>query len=471
MYEYETVGAIVFVLVLVFLIWAARYTKCGPNEVLIISGRRHRLTEGEAKKQVGYRVIKGGGTFVWPVKEQVKRMSLELMNLEVRTADVYSIHGVPITVEATAQIKIKGDDQSIMTAAEHFLSRSKDDIMKTALQVTEGYIRSTISSLTPEEIYQKRRDFASKVRDGASQDLGRMGLEIVSLTIKSVTDQQGYLDSLGRPKIAQVKRDALIGEAMADEEAKTVRFQADAKIELSRRDFEMRRAEYEAEIAQKKAVSDLSYDLQKYKTEQLVKQEEVRVGIVEKEMSTDLAEREIARKEKALLAEVVKPAEAERKKIEILSEAEKFHLIEEAGGRAQSIRSVGLAEAEVTKQKGLSEAETMHRKAEAWGEYNEAAVTSMFVDVMPKMAEAVAAPLSKTEKIVIISNDGSSAGANRITRDITGIIAEMPAVVESLTGMRLRDIVKKVPGIKDMLKTEEPEPSESESSCSEEGTP
>jgi flotillin len=471
MYEYEILGAIAAVLVLLFLVWAARYTKCGPNEVLIISGRKHKLSEQEGKRPVGYRVIKGGGTFVWPVKEQVKRMSLELMNLEVRTADVYSVYGVPITVEATSQIKIKGDDQSIMTAAEHFLYRSKDDIMKTALQVTEGYVRSTISSLTPEEIYQKRRDFASKVRETATPDLGRMGLEIVSLTIKSVTDSQGYLDSLGRPKIAQVKRDALIGEARADEEAKTVRFQADTKIELSRRDFEMRRAEYEAEIAQKKAVSDLSYDLQKYKTEQLVKQEEIRVGIVERELSTELAEKEIARKEMALLAEVVKPAEAEKKRIEILSEAEKFRLMEEAGGKAQSIRDVGLAEAEVTKQKGFSEAETMHRKAEAWGEYNEAAVTSMFVDVLPRMAEAVAAPLAKTEKIVIISNDGASAGANKITRDITGIMAELPTIVESLTGMRLRDIVKKVPGIKDILKEEEPEPSGSEVACSEEGTP
>jgi flotillin len=300
-----------------------------------------------------------------------------------------------------------------------------------------------------------------------------MGLEIISLTIKSVTDSQGYLDALGRPKIAQVKRDALIGEARADEEAKTVRFQADTKIELSRRDFEMRRAEYESEIAQKKAVSDLSYDLQKFKTEQLVKQEEIKVGIVEKELSTELADKEISRKEKELFAEVVKPAEAEKKKIEILSEAEKYRLTEEAGGMAESIRATGLAEAEIIKQKGFSEAETMQKKAEAWGEYNEAAITSMFVDVMPRIAEAIAAPLAKTEKIVIVSNDGKSTGANKITGDITQILAQLPTIVESLTGVKLSDIVKRIPGIGGMLKTETGTipVTGSEEACSEEGTP
>jgi flotillin len=140
---------------------------------------------------------------------------------------------------------------------------------------------------------------------------------------------------------------------------------------------------------------------------------------------------------------------------------------------AESIRATGLAEAEIIKQKGFSEAETMQKKAEAWGEYNEAAITSMFVDVLPKMAEAVAAPLAKTEKIVIVSNDGKSAGANRITGDITQILAQLPTVVESLTGVKLSDIVKRIPGIGGMLKTETGTipVTGSEETCSEEGVP
>ncbi|MEM2989670.1 MAG: SPFH domain-containing protein [Halobacteria archaeon] len=448
---WEYIGAIVVIAIVLFIIWAARYTKCGPNEVLIISGSKRKLGE----KVVGYRIIRGGGTFVWPIKEVVHRMSMELMNLEVRTPEVYSLHGVPITVEATAQVKVKGDDESIIVAAEQFLSRSRDDIMKTALQVIEGHMRATISTLTPEEIYQKRKELADKVKAAASSDLGKMGLEIISLTIRSISDSQGYLDALGKPRTAQVKRDALIGEARADEEAKTFRYQADIKIEEARRDFEIKKAECESAINQRKAESDLSYDLQKYKTAQLVKQEEIKVGIVEKELSAELAEKEIARKEKELLAEVVKPAEAERKRIETIALAEKFRVIAESDGESESIRSKGFAEADVIKQKGSSEAETMQKKAEAWSDYNEAAVIEMFVNVLPKMAEAVALPLSKTEKIVVVSSDGGSAGASKITRDVVNVIAQLPPVVESLTGVKLEELVKRIPELKVAVKKEE----------------
>jgi flotillin len=443
MWEY-IIAVIIPIVAVVFIVWALRFRKCGPNEVLIISGRKRRLGDGRV---VGYRIIRGGGTFVWPISEQVGRMSMELMNLDIATPEVYSLHGVPITVGATAQVKVKGDDESIAIAAEQFLSKSRDDIMKTALQVIEGYMRATISTLTPEEIYQKRRDLADKVKAAASSDLGKMGLEIISLNNRSIVDSQGYLEALGKPKTAQVRRDALIGEARADEEAKTFRYQADVKIEEARRDFEIKRAEYESSINLKKAESDLSYDLQKYKTAQLVKQEEKRVGIIEKELAAELAEKEIARKEKELFAEVVKPAEAEKTRIENLAEAEKYRQIAEAYGSAESIKAKGFAEANVIKQKGAAEAETMQKKAQGWSEYNEAAITEMFVNILPKMAEAVAAPLSKTEKIVIVSSDSGSAGASKITGDITKVIAQLPVVVESLTGVKLEELVKRIPGI------------------------
>jgi flotillin len=361
---------------------------------------------------------------------------------------------VPITVGATAQVKVKGDDESIAIAAEQFLSKSKDDIMKTALQVIEGYVRSTISTLTPEDIYQKRREMADKVKAAASSDLGKMGLEIISLNNRSIVDSQGYLEALGKPKTAQVRRDASIGEARADEESKTFRYQADIKIEEARRDFEIKRAEYESSISQRKAESDLSYDLQKYKTAQLVKQEEKRVGIVEKELAAELAEKEITRKEKELFAEVVKPAEAEKTRIENLAEAEKYRQIAEAYGSAESIKAKGFAEANVIKQKGAAEAETMQKKAQGWSEYNEAAITEMFVNILPKMAEAVATPLSKTEKIVIVSSDAGSAGASKITGDVTKVIAQLPVVVESLTGVKLEELVKRIPGIGSSQKAE-----------------
>lgn len=421
------IAGVVAALIITLIIAAASYRKAGPNEVLVVSGGGREP-----------RLIHGGGTIVWPVLEQARSLSLELMNLEVRTPEVYTVHGVPVAVDGVAQVKIGGDAQSIVRAAELFLSRERDEIMKTVLQVVEGHMRAVLGRTSIEDLYTKRQEFADEVKARASRDLDSMGMEIVSLTVRNISDPRGYLEALGRPRTAQVKRDALIGEARADEEAKTFRYEADTRIEEARRDYEIRRAEYEAAISQKRAEADLAYDLQRYKTAQEVKREEVQLGILEKELQTELARKEVARKEEELLATVIKPAEAERKHIELLALAEQFRREAEGRGDAEAVRV-----------KGMAEAETMERKAAAWAQYNQAAVTEMFVNILPKMAEAVAAPLAKTERIVIVSTDGSGgAGASRVTQDIAQVIAQLPPVVESLTGVKLEELLKRVPGLK-----------------------
>ncbi len=383
-----------------------------------------------------------------PIKEHVQRLSLELMTLEVRTPDVYTVKGVRVTVDAVAQVKVKGEEGSIVAAAEQFLSRSQEDIMRIVLQTVEGHMRAILGTMTIEDIYTKRREFAEKVKDAALPDLSKMGMEIISLTIRKVTDDQGYLEALGKPRIAQVKRDAVIGEAEAEREAQEVRFSADTKVEEARRDMEVKKAEYSAAINQKRAESELAYELQRYKTTQSVKEEEVNVAIVERRKSVELEEMEILRKEKELKAAVEKPAEAEKHRVEVLAEAEKYKLMTEATGEAEATRSKGFAEAEVIKAQGHSEAETMMEKAQSWGNYNEAAVTEMFVNILPKLAQAVSEPLSKTDKIVLISGNGDSAGASKVTRDVTQVIAQLPPVIESLTGIKLEDLIERIPGLK-----------------------
>lgn len=443
--------AIVFgiAILISFIIWGSGYTKVGPNEVLVISGRKRTVIEppGE-RKTVGYRLVKGGGTFVLPIKEHVQRLSLELMTLEVRTPDVYTVKGVRVTVDAVAQVKVKGKEESIVVAAEQFLSRSQEDIMRVVLQTVEGHMRAILGTMTIEDIYTKRREFAEKVKEAALPDLSKMGMEIISLTIRKVTDDQGYLEALGKPRIAQVKRDAVIGEAEADREAQEVRFAADTKIEEARRDMEVKKAEYSAAINQRRAEAELAYELQRYKTSQRVKEEEVKVAIVEKQKSVELEATEILRKEKELKASVEKPAEAERHRIQTLADAEKYRLMAEATGQAQSTRSKGFAEAEVIKAQGRSEAETMMEKAQSWSNYNEAAVTEMFINILPKLAQAVSEPLSKTDKIVLISGNGDSAGASKVTKDVTQVIAQLPPVIESLTGVKLEDLIERIPGLK-----------------------
>ena len=215
------VAAFLFVFFMFVGIWASRYTKVGPNQVLVISGRKHRIVDPDgATRDIGFRIVKGGGVFVWPVYEKVDLLSLELLTIDVQQEqDVYTSKGVPVRVDGVAQIKVKGDDVSIATAAEQFLSKDTDAIKNIAMQTLEGHLRAILGTMTVEDIYQNRDAFAQKVQEVAAGDMANMGLGIVSFTIRDIKDSQGYLDALGKPRIAQVKRDAQIAQAEADRDA------------------------------------------------------------------------------------------------------------------------------------------------------------------------------------------------------------------------------------------------------------
>ena len=238
-----------------------------------------------------------------PVVEKVDILSLELLTIDVQTPEVYTSKGVPVRVDGVAQIKVKGDDVSISTASEQFLSKKTDAIKNIAMQTLEGHLRAILGTMTVEDIYQNRDAFASKVQEVAAGDMANMGLGIVSFTIRDIKDGQGYLEALGKPRIAQVKRDAVIAQAEADRDAmirssqaaqagQEAKYQADSKIAQAQRDYKSNLAQYEAAVNQKKAEADLAYDLQKYKTGQLVKAEEVQVSIVEKQKQIELQQQE-----------------------------------------------------------------------------------------------------------------------------------------------------------------------------------
>ncbi len=470
----SVVGGVVIVVLMFFYTIARRWVKVGPNEVLIVSGGRHKVRNPDGTvEHLGYRIRKGGGTFVWPIIEQVQRLLLEVMTLNVTTPEVYSIQGVPVTVEGVAQVKVGGDDVSIRTAAEQFLSKRQDETLRVALQTIEGHLRAIIGTLTVEEIYRDRQAFAQKVQEVAGSDLANMGLVVVSFTIRDVRDTQGYLDAIGKPRIAMVKRDAIIGEAEAQRDAtiksaqanmagQVGKFEADSKVAEAQRDYEINVATYQMLSRAKKAEADLAYDLQKFKVEQEVTKERVGVEIAERTRQIELEQQEIARKEKELTATVQKPAEAERFRIQQLAEAEQYRLRAtaegesdrerlEGEGEAAAVRAKGLAAAEVVKATGFSEAEAMTRKAEAWRLYNEAAITQIFLDKLPEIAAAISAPLSKMERMVVVSmGDGHAGGtgAARVTQDVTSIIAQLPAVIEALTGMKMDDLLSKLPKLK-----------------------
>src|SRR5258707_278694 len=363
------VGALLAVFFSFAMIYASRYTKAGPNEVLVISGRKRRVLDPDGTaRDVGFRIIKGGGVFVWPVFEKVDLLSLELLTIDVQTPEVYTSKGVPVKVDGVAQIKVKGDDVSIATAAEQFLSKGTDEIKSIAMQTLEGHLRAILGTMTVEEIYQNSDAFASHVQEVAAGDMANMGLSIVSFTIRDIRDTQGYLDALGKPRIAQVKRDATISQAESDRDSQIrsaqakqagqeAQFAADSKIAEAQRDYQSNVAQYQAVVNQKKAEADLAYDLQKYKTGQLVKAEEVQVNIIEKQKQIELQQQEIQRKQKELEANVQKPADAERYRVETLANARKFQLEAEAGGTAAASKATGFASADVARATGLAEAE------------------------------------------------------------------------------------------------------------------
>src|SRR5256714_4642864 len=419
-------GSVLAALALIaFAVWAHQYTKVGPNEVLIISGRK------------GYRIVRGGGTYVRPFREKVQRLSLELMQFDVRSAETYSMHGVPVQVDGVCMVKIDASDAGSEHAAQSFLSRGRDDIVRSAMQAVEGHLRAAVGSLPIEDIYRERQKLVAATRELAEPDLENMGLQVVSLTIRNVADKQGYLEALGRPRTAQVKRDAIRGEAEAEREAKEARYRADTAIQQARRDYEVQKSSFAAEGRRAAAESELSYDLQRAISRQQVRAQELQVEIVERQKAVELMQAEVERRKRELEAEIVEPALAKAREIAAVADAHR----EEAA-------AMGAGEADALRLKGLAEAEAMAAKARSWGDYNEAAITDRVLGILPELAAAVSAPLAKTDKIVMIGGNGSGAGASKITSDVTQIMTELPEVLEALTGMKLGDIAKRVPGVK-----------------------
>jgi flotillin len=431
------------------------FRKAGPNEAFIIYGMR------------GTRVIKGGGAIIVPLIESFRSLSLELMSFDVAPQQsLYTKQGVAVTVEAVAQIKVKSDKVSIETAAEQFLSKTPQQREGLIRLVMEGHLRGIIGQLTVEEIVKQPEMVADRMRATCADDMNKMGLEVVSFTIKEVRDKNEYIANMGRPDIARIKmqadiaaaeaeRDTAIKRAEAQREAAVKQADADKERVLAQslsmaaqaeaqRDLEIRKAQYVETVKRQQAQADKAYEIQSQVMQQQVVTESVRVQQIEKQEQIKVQEAEIIRHEKELVATVLKGAEIERARIETLAAAERQRLISEAEGRASSLRAQGEAEAEIIFKKGEAEARAMNVKAEAYQEWNQAAVVDKLMTQMPEMVKAMVAPLAQIDKITVISNDAHSAGAHKVTGDLTAIASQVPALFEALTGMNIAELMGKV---------------------------
>lgn len=417
------------------------FVTCGPNEALVVSGCCH------AKPLL----VPGGRAFVWPTLQCVQRISLNTMTLQVESPTVYTSQGVPISVTGIAQVKIQGQNEEMLLAAcEQFLGKSDAEIQHIALVTLEGHQRAIMGSMTVEEIYKDRKKFSKHVFEVASSDLVNMGITVVSYTLKDIRDEEGYLKSLGMARTAEVKRDARIGEAearkdatikeaIAEEQRMASKFVNDTEIAKAQRDFELKKAAYDVEVQTKKAEAELAYELQAAKTRQRIKEEQMQIRVVERKQEIAVQEQEMQRREKELIATIRRPAEAEKFKLEKLAEANRARLIMEAEAEAETIRLRGEAEAAAIQAKAKAEAEQMSKKAEAFREYRQAAIVDMLLDTLPKMAAEVAAPLSQTKKITMVSSGTGEVGASKITSEVLDIVTKVPEMVKAVTGV---DIMK-----------------------------
>jgi flotillin len=442
--------------------WFARlYRQAGPNAALVVYGVR------------GTRIIKGGGTMLVPMLERYQELSLELMSFDVAPEqDLFTRQGVAVTVEAVAQIKICSDTGSVETAAEQILSktpREREDLIRL---VMVGHLRGIVGQLTVEEIVKQPDMVSERMRSTCADDLHKMGLTVISFTIKEVRDKNEYIANMGRPDVARIRRDAdvataeaerdtKIRRAIAEREAAVARASADQErvlaetLSLTRQaeaeqDLQVRRAQVLETTQRQKAQADKSYEIQSNIMQQQLVLEQVRIQRVEREELAKVEEAEITRREKELIASVLKQVEVERQRIEMMADAERQRSIREAEGNARAIELVGLAEAGILRRKGEAEAAAMHAKAAAYQQYNQAAVVDRLIATMPELLRALASPLANVDKITVVSTgDSDTTGVNKLSRDMTTMAAQVPALLEAFTGLRLDDLMRKVRAISD----------------------
>lgn len=468
------IGLAVVLLVILGLV-ASMFRKVGPNQAMIVYGFG------------GTKVVVGGGSVVWPMVQQSRELSLELMSFDVAPANsFYTSQGVAVIVEAVAQIKVKSDQVSILTASEQFLNKEAPEREALIRLVVEGHLRGIIGQLTVEQIVKEPEMVSEKVRSQVADDMSKMGLEVVSFTIREIRDESEYILNMGRPDIAAVKRqadiataeaerdiaikraqavkEARVAEAMADQETTIAQTASQVKQSEAVRDLEVKKAEYATTVKVQQAGADKAYEIQTNIEQQRVIAEQVKIEQVKKQGEIAVQEAEILRREKELIATVLRAAEIEKKRIETIAEANRQKAVLEATGQAESAKLQGEAQAEVTRVRGLAEAEiirakgdseaaAMKTKAGAYQDYNEAAIVDRLLAALPEVVRAFADPLNKIDKITVVStgsggpNEG--VGINKVTSDMATMIAQAPALIESLTGIKIQELIRDVPKLRE----------------------
>lgn len=474
--EYLVIPSIVVgVIVVLGLAFWARYKTVSPDEAMIVTGSflgSKNLSEDESGRKI--KIVRGGGAFILPVFQRSEFVSLLSHKLDVMTPEVYTEQGVPVMADGVAIIKVGSSIEDVATAAEQFMGKPIEALKGEAQEVLEGHLRAILGSMTVEEVYRNRDKFAQEVQGVAARDLKKMGLQIVSFTIKDVRDKHGYLEALGKPRIATVKRDAEIAEAeamrdariqkaRAEEEGQKAEVVRDTNIAEAEKERELKVASFKKEQDTAKAEADQAYHIQEARARQTVVEEQMKVELVRKEREIDLQEKEIMVREKQYDADVKKKAEADRYAVEQAAEADKARKMREADAVQYSIetqakasaeqkrldglavadaeRAKGTAEAEVIRLRGIAEADAKEKLAEAFQKFGEAAVLDIIVKMLPELAGKIAQPISSIDKLTVVDT-GKGEGAARVSNYVTELMSTAPEMLKSVSGIDVEELIK-----------------------------
>jgi len=446
---------IVLVVVGLIVFYSFRqYRKVGPNEVLIISGSKKyeiNLPDGE-KKEIGFYYRIGGGVFINPLTGSAETLSIEVVPVHGKLAEVLSNDGIPLNVDFSAQVKIDTREYPLYMAITNFLKRGSEGIREVSISVLEGKVRELTGHYTVEALYKNRTDFNQELIKNIQTDFENLGLLLLSFGLNDITDSQGYIDALSRPTVTKAKYEASVDQAEKDKaitimaaaarkDGEIARLAADAEIARVNWENEALKAESQIKVNEKKARADMAYELERFKIQKDLKRQEFAVKQVEMEETTRLEEMNISKRQKELEANVIKPAEARKFQVLTEADAESYRLKTEFEGKMAARKSEIKLDAEKIALLGEAEAQALKQKAESYRQYNEAAMYQMILEKMPELARAVAEPLSKIDRITMIEQDGK-LGTSKITGEITKILAQLPEVVESLTGADLKKFLK-----------------------------
>jgi flotillin len=442
-----------FAMVFVYLILKTRYKKAGPDEALIVFGRkkifgRGKVVDADGETE-GFRIVRGAGTFIWPGWEAYERLSLKMMTLEINLPHVYTEQGIPINVKAVAQVKVKPSPVAISQAAGSFLGVPTEQVKDTIQETVAGHLRGIVGTLTVETLYRDQRSFQDKVREEAHRDLDAMGFEFKSFVFQEIQDDQGYLDALGQPKIQEALKMARIATANADRDAALEEEAARQKKEEKRLEVDTGIAEADKGLSMKKASIKKEVDVA---DAQAVKSGEMEI----KMQDIRIAEREVERQKLELNAlvrekadadryDVEQKAAADRRRREEAAEAIKAEGIARAQAEAAERRDVGLAEADAIRAKGEAEAESRRLLGEALKLYNEAGLSIEALKVLPDIAAAISEPLSRAGETTIISQGsgpGSGTGAAKLTEDVVQVLSQLGPILQQLAGVDLDDFLR-----------------------------